>query len=48
MNIEQAWTSTIEAIGLKVSYGIIEQHHGSIKITSKLKKGTTVIIKLPV
>jgi len=35
-------------LGLAVSYGIIEQHHGDIEIKSKVNKGTTVIIKLPI
>ena len=35
-------------LGLAVSYGIVERHQGSIEMESKLGKGTTVIIKLPV
>ena len=34
-------------LGLAVSYGIIERHQGNIEIQSKLGKGTTVIIRLP-
>lgn len=33
---------------LAVSYGIIERHQGKIEIQSKLGKGTTIIIKLPI
>ena len=35
-------------LGLMVSYKIIEDHRGSINITSELNKGTTVDIILPV
>lgn len=34
-------------LGLFVSYGIIESHHGMIKVESKINKGTTFIISLP-
>lgn len=34
-------------LGLSVSYGIIEQHSGSIKFESTEGKGTTFIIRLP-
>lgn len=35
-------------LGLAVSYGIMERHQGTIEVESKLGKGTTFIIKLPV
>lgn len=35
-------------LGLAVSYGIIDRHHGQIEVQSKEGQGTTVIIKLPV
>lgn len=35
-------------LGLSVSYGIIQQHNGTIDIESEVGKGTTVIIKLPI
>lgn len=35
-------------LGLSVSHGIIKNHDGNIKITSKLNKGTKVIIKFPI
>ena len=35
-------------LGLAVSYGIIERHQGSITVESKLAKGTTFYIDLPV
>ena len=34
-------------LGLSISYGIIQQHHGSIKITSAIGQGTTVTIQIP-
>jgi K+-sensing histidine kinase KdpD len=34
-------------IGLYLVKNIVEQHHGTIKILSKIQKGTKVIIKLP-
>lgn len=34
-------------IGLFLAKNIIDQHHGSIKITSRLNKGTAVKIRLP-
>jgi signal transduction histidine kinase len=34
-------------LGLSVSYGIIQQHHGDIMVASEEGKGTTFIIKLP-
>jgi signal transduction histidine kinase len=35
-------------LGLFVSYGIIEGHHGSIKVDSTPNKGTTFTVSLPV
>lgn len=35
-------------LGLSVSYGIIEQHNGTIDVESQLKKGTTFTVKLPI
>lgn len=35
-------------LGVKLSKEIIDEHHGKIKYRSKTKKGTTVIIDLPV
>lgn len=35
-------------LGLMVSFRIIEQHDGQIQISSKLNKGTTIEIKLPI
>jgi signal transduction histidine kinase len=35
-------------LGLFVSYGIIQNHHGSIEVESQLNKGTTFTIKLPI
>ncbi len=34
-------------LGLAITRQIIEQHHGSIQMTSRLKQGTTVTIRLP-
>ena len=34
-------------LGLSISYSIIKNHNGSIDFKSKLKKGTTVTIKIP-
>lgn len=36
-----------EGLGLTVAYRIVEEHHGSIKATSQLGRGTTVSITLP-
>lgn len=35
-------------LGLFVSYGIIQNHHGSIEVESKVNVGTTFTIRLPV
>jgi signal transduction histidine kinase len=35
-------------LGLFVSYGIIESHHGKIDVQSKVNKGTTFTIHLPI
>jgi len=35
-------------LGLAVSYGIIERHHGTISVSSKLGEGTTFHLDLPV
>ncbi|MGK2905495.1 MAG: cache domain-containing protein [Desulfuromonadales bacterium] len=34
-------------LGLAITRQIVEQHHGSIHMTSRLKQGTTVTIRLP-
>jgi PAS domain S-box-containing protein len=34
-------------LGLSVVYGIVQEHGGSIEVTSKVDKGTTFIVKLP-
>ncbi|HEY5885930.1 MAG TPA: ATP-binding protein [Pyrinomonadaceae bacterium] len=35
-------------LGLSITYGIIERHHGTITVDSKLGKGTTFTIRIPV
>ena len=35
-------------LGLALSYGIVEQHGGTINVESKIGKGTTFIIHLPI
>jgi len=35
-------------LGLAVAYGVIEKHHGRIRMESEVGKGTTCIIDLPV
>jgi len=39
---------TATGLGLSICHGIINQHNGSIEISSAAGKGTTVIIKLPI
>lgn len=34
-------------LGLSICYGIIQQHHGHIELSSVVGKGTTVTIKIP-
>jgi two-component system NtrC family sensor kinase len=34
-------------LGLAVSYGIIQRHHGRIEVQSKEKEGTTFTVYLP-
>lgn len=34
-------------LGLSICYGIIEEHGGDIKVTSKLNEGSTITIELP-
>jgi signal transduction histidine kinase len=35
-------------LGLSISYGIIEQHHGKIHVTSVPSKGSTFAVRLPI
>jgi signal transduction histidine kinase len=35
-------------LGLSISYGIIEQHHGRIKVASTPMKGSVFTVRLPV
>jgi two-component system NtrC family sensor kinase len=39
--------TTGTGLGLSVTYGIVEQHHGTITVESKTGIGTTFIIRLP-
>ncbi len=34
-------------LGLAISYGIVKEHHGKLAVDSKLKKGTTFTVSLP-
>jgi signal transduction histidine kinase len=34
-------------LGLSIVYGIVKMHSGDISVDSKLGKGTTFLIKLP-
>ena len=50
-NIFDPFYSTKEngtGLGLFVSYGIIQNHHGDIEVESNVGKGTVFTIKLPV
>ncbi len=35
-------------LGLNVAYNIVEKHHGSIDVTSRVGEGTTFTVRLPV
>jgi len=35
-------------LGLSISYGIIEQHHGEIRVLSAPGKGTVFSVRLPI
>ncbi|MEH7456938.1 ATP-binding protein, partial [Bacillus sp. JJ1127] len=35
-------------LGLMMCYKIIEEHHGKLKVSSELNKGTTVEVRLPI
>jgi two-component system NtrC family sensor kinase len=35
-------------LGLAISYGIIKEHKGSISVESKVGKGTTFVVRLPI
>ncbi len=35
-------------LGLSVSYGIINKHHGTISVTSEVGKGSEFVIRLPI
>jgi two-component system, NtrC family, sensor kinase len=35
-------------LGLAISYGIVKNHNGDIQVTSKVGKGTTFMVRLPV
>jgi signal transduction histidine kinase len=35
-------------LGLSVTHGIIERHHGSISVESEVGKGTTFKVSLPI
>jgi signal transduction histidine kinase len=35
-------------LGLSIAYGIVERHHGSIRVESEVGKGTTFFVRIPV
>mgnify|MGYP001824605626 CR=1 FL=1 len=35
-------------LGLSIAYGVVERHHGSIRVESEIGKGTTFFVRLPV
>ncbi len=50
-NIFEPFVTTKEdgsGLGLFVTYGIIQNHHGQIEVDSKVNKGTQFTVKLPV
>ncbi|MGZ6237687.1 MAG: ATP-binding protein [Syntrophales bacterium] len=52
-NVFEPFFTTKESLGntgmgLSITKGIIDKHHGTIRINSKLQEGTDVIIELPV
>lgn len=34
-------------LGLSIAHGVVQQHHGSIRVDTKLGEGTTFLIRLP-
>jgi signal transduction histidine kinase len=34
-------------MGLTIAHKIVKDHHGSIKVKSKLEEGTTFVVELP-
>jgi two-component system NtrC family sensor kinase len=40
------WGNT--GLGLFIAKGIIDNHHGTIRVDSKLQEGTQIVIELPV
>ena len=35
-------------LGLSIAYGIVERHHGSIRVQSKEGQGTSFFVRIPV